>query len=457
MQDAQQKEYSKKEIIDDIIAFNNDVDVQRLKEIYYSQTLPEIFAVSRRELTHSSFLAWLFATSSNHGLGTAPLVQLLELYVLKSREQEVEKEETKGLSNAIITRDFHISECISVTEEAVVTANAKGRADIVLTCEINLPNLSLNKLKIVIENKVYSDEHGNQTQTYFDYYESIKENQEKVLYIYLTPPASIADADCSEFIHITYQDLLEHVFEPIRRRIDISQRTQFILNEYISSLSIPADVIEDKNVTHIQTSILAIGMEEKELLQAFWDKNNRLIIAALMAISNDDDDTKKLLQNLSQRDFSKLGMEEKELLQAFWDKNKRLIIAALTAISSDNDDAKKLLQNLSQRDFSKYMVNGNGPYCKNRTVEAAVKLYLEKNNDTTIDELKKIFPDNLRRTFGVIRSCHDEIKDKTRYFEAEHPETKEKFFICNQWGQYTNDFVDYVNAAKLGIRIEKYK
>lgn len=408
MQDTQQKEYTKKEIIDYIIAFNNDVDVQRLKEIYYSQTLPEIFAVSRRELTHSSFLAWLFATSSNHGLGTAPLVQLLELYVLKSREQEKNRI-TDELSNAIITRDFHISECISVTEEAVVTANAKGRADIVLTCEINLPNLSLNKLKIVIENKVYSDEHGNQTQTYFDYYESKKEKQEEVLYIYLTPPTSIADADCSEFIHITYQDLLEHVFEPIRRRIDISQRTQFILNEYISSLSIPADVIEDKNVTHIQTSILAIGMEEKELLQAFWDKN------------------------------------------------KRLIIAALTAISSDDDDAKKLLQNLSQRDFSKYMVNGNGPYCKNRTVEAAVKLYLEKNNDTTIDELKKIFPDNLRRTFGVIRSCHDEIKDKTRYFEAEHPETKEKFFICNQWGQYTNDFVDYVNAANLGIRIEKYK
>ena len=413
MQDAQQKEYSKKEIIDDIIAFNNDVDVQHLKEIYYSQTLPEIFAVSRRELTHSSFLAWLFATSSNHGLGTAPLVQLLELYVLKSREQK-KKWITDKVSNAIITRDFHISECISVTEEAVVTANARGRADIVLTCEINLPNLSLNKLKIVIENKVYSDEHSNQTQTYFDYYESKKEKQEKVLYIYLTPPTSIADADCPEFIHITYQDLLEHVFEPLRRRIDISQRTQFVLNEYISSLSIPADVMEDKNVTHIQTSILAIGMEEKELLQAFWDKNNRLIIAALTAISNDDDNETK-------------------------------------------DDAKKLLQNLSQRDFSKYMVNGNGPYCKNRTVEAVVKLYLEKNNDTTIDELKNIFPDNLRRTFGVIRSCHDEIKDRTRYFEAEHPKTKEKFFICNQWGRYTIDFVDYVNAANLGIRIEKYK
>ena len=414
MEEARQKEYTKKEIIDDIIAFNNDVDVQRLKAIYYNQTLPEIFAVSRRELTHSSFLAWLFATSSNHGLGTVPLVQLLELYVLKSREQE-KNWITDKLLNAIITRDFHISECISVTEEAVVTANARGRADIVLTCEINLPNLSLNKLKIVIENKVYSDEHGNQKQTYFDYYESIKEKQEKVLYIYLTPPTNIADADCPEFIHITYQDLLEHVFEPIRRRIDISQRTQFILNEYISSLSIPADVMEDKNVTHIQTSILAISMDEKELLQAFWDKNNRLIIAALTAISSDDDNETK-------------------------------------------DDAKKLLQNLSQRDFSKYSINGSGKFGKNRMVQAVVNKYLEEHQDTTIAELKQIFPDNLQGSLGVIRTMQDTIKDYSRYYEAEHPKTKEKFYICNQWGNGNiNKFIEHLDAMNIGIRIEKCK
>ncbi|MBR5469755.1 MAG: PD-(D/E)XK nuclease family protein [Paludibacteraceae bacterium] len=414
MEEARQKEYTKKEIIDDIIAFNNDVDVQRLKAIYYNQTLPEIFAVSRRELTHSSFLAWLFATSSNHGLGNAPLVQLLELYVLKSREQK-KKCITDKVSNAIITRDFHISECTSVTEEAVVTANARGRADIVLTSEIHFPNLSLNKLKIVIENKVYSDEHSNQTQTYFDYYESIKGKKEKVLYIYLTSPTSITDADCPEFIHITYQDLLEHVFEPLRRRIDISQRTQFILNEYISSLSIPADVMEDKNVTHIQTSILAIGMEEKELLQAFWDKNKTLIIAALTAISSDDDDNEA------------------------------------------TGEAQKLLQNLSQRDFSKYSINGSGKFGKNRMVQAVVNKYLEEHQDTTIAELKQIFPDNLQGSLGVIRTMQDTIKDYSRYYEAEHPKTKEKFFICNQWGGNTINFVDHVNAANLGIRIEKYK
>ena len=417
MEEARQKEYTKKEIIDDIIAFNNDVDVQRLKAIYYNQTLPEIFAVSRRELTHSSFLAWLFATSSNHGLGTVPLVQLLELYVLKSREQK-NKWITDKLLNAIITRDFHISECTSVTEESVVTENAKGRADIVLTCETHFPNLSLNKLKIVIENKVYSAEHSNQTQTYFDYYESIREKKEKVLYIYLTPPTNIADADCPGFIHVTYQDLLDHVFEPIRRLSDISQRTQFILNEYISSLSIPVDVIEDKNVTHIQTSILAIGMEEKELLKAFWDKNKELIKAALIAISSDDD--------------NEAPAETQELLQMF-------------------------LQNISKRDLSKYSINGSGKFGKNRMVQAVINKYLEEHQDTTIAELKKIFPDNLQGSLGVIRTMQDTIKDYSRYYEAEHPKTKEKFFICNQWGRNTINFVDHVNAANLGIRIEKYK
>jgi uncharacterized membrane protein len=396
------------------------VDVQRLKAIYYNQTLPEIFAVSRKELTHSSFLAWLFATSSNHGLGTAPLVQLLELYVLKSREQK-KNWITDELLNAIITRDFYISGCTSVTEKAVVTPNAKGRADIVLTSEIHFPNLSLNKLKIVIENKVYSNEHSNQTQKYFDYYESIKGEKEKVLYIYLTPLTSIADANCPEFIHVTYQDLLDHVFEPIRRLSDISQRTQFILNEYISSLSIPVDVIEDSNVTHIQTSILAIGMEEKELLKAFWDKNKELIKAALIAISSDDD--------------NEAPAETQELLQMF-------------------------LQNISKRDLSKYSINGSGKFGKSRMVEAVVNKYLEEHQDTTIAELKQIiFPDFLQgSSLGVIRTMQDTIKDYSRYYKAGHPKTEEQFFICNQWGlNIINKFVDHVNAANLGIRIEKYK
>jgi hypothetical protein len=87
-----------------------------------------------------------------------------------------------------------------------------------------------------------------------------------------------------------------------------------------------------------------------------------------------------------------------------------------------------------------------------------VNKYLEEHQDTTIAELKQIiFPDNLQGSLGVIRTIQDTIKDYSRYYEAEHPKTKEKFFICNQWGRNTINFVDHVNAANLGIRIEKYK
>ena len=405
MNELQIGSYDKYEdVVNDIIEFNNDSIVQRLRNIYYNQNLPEIFAVSRRELSHSSFLAWLFTSSANHGFGVLPLNLLLELFILKGREKRLLSDK---LTNAIITRSFHILESSAVTEESVSTKKVKGRADIVLTCNVNFPEQSLNTLKVVIENKVYSDEHSNQTQTYFEYFERNKLRNEKVLYVFLTPPSVTSEAECNQFVHITYQDLLDHIFEPLRRQPDINQRTKFILDEYINSLSIPSDTVEENNITHIQTSILAIGMEEKELLQSFWEKHNRLIIAAL------------------------------------------------NAMSGENDEAKKLIKNLSKRDFTKYMVNGEGPYGKGRMVEAVVNMYLENHPEVSLDDLKLLFPDKLQGSLGVVRTTEDTIKDGTRYFESIHPKTKEKFFICREWGHNTENFFNHVNASNIGIRIEK--
>lgn len=405
MNEPQIESYNKYEdVVNDIIEFNNDSIVQRLRNIYYNQNLPEIFAVSRRELSHSSFLAWLFTSSANHGFGVLPLNLLLELFILKGREKRLLSDK---LTNAIITRSFHISESSAVTEESVSTKKAKGRSDIVLTCNVNFPEQSLKTLKIVIENKVYSDEHSSQTQTYFEYYERNKLKNEKVLYVFLTPPSVTSEAECNQFVHITYQDLLDHIFEPLRRQPDINQRTRFILDEYINCLTIPSDVIEEDNSTHIKNSILAIGMEERDLLQSFWNKHNKLIVAALRVIS------------------------------------------------SDVPEANEMLKSLGKRDFTKYMVNGEGPYGKGRMVEAVVNMYLRDHADSNLDDLKLLFPDKLQGSLGVVRTTEDTIKDRTRYFESIHPRTKEKFFICREWGLNTENFFNHVNASDMGIQIEK--
>ena len=400
-----------KNIIDAIIDFNNDPDVHRLMNIYYNQNLPEIFAVSRRELSHSSFLAWLFTMTANHTLGNIPVIQLLELYILKSREA-YKKYISDSLYTAIITRNIQILDSTANTEESVTGKDAKGRADIVISCDAFLSKEKLRRVKIVIENKVYSTEHSHQTKTYYEHYERLKEPGEEVLYIYLTPPAITSEAECSNFVHITYQDLLEHVLQPLVQKPDINKRTVFIINEYINCLSVPSDVVDEKNNSQIQTSILAIGMEEKDLLQSFWEKHNKLIMASINAY----------------------------------------------VISSGDNVAQELTEKLNKRDMSKYTVNGNGRYGKNRMVEAVVKQYLEGNQATTIAKLKQLFPDNLQGSLGVIRSDEDEIKDRSRYFAATHPATKETYYICNQWGTQTGNFIDYVNNSKdININIEKCK
>lgn len=404
-------EITKKEIVDTIIEFNNDPDVHRLRDIYYNENVPEIFAVSRRELSHSSFLAWLFTMSAGHMLGNIPIIQFLELYVLKSRDT-LKKYISDSLYTAIITRNIQILDSSANTEEAVTAKEAKGRADIVISCDVFLSKEKLSRLKIVIANKVYSTEHSHQTKTYYEHYERIKDPGEETLYIYLTPPAESSEAECPNFIHITYQDLLEHVLYPLVQKPDINQRTKFILNEYINCLSVPSDVVDDKNNSRIQTSILAIGMEEKELLQKFWEKYDKLIMASINAY----------------------------------------------AISSGDKEAQELSEKLNKRDMSKYTVNGKGRYGKNRMVEAVILAYLENNHSATIAQLKETFPDSLQGSLGVIRSAQDNIKDKSRYFVATHPATKETYFICNQWGLQTAKFIDYVNNSKdINITIEKCK
>ena len=48
----------------------------------------------------------------------------------------------------------------------------------------------------------------------------------------------------------------------------------------------------------------------------------------------------------------------------------------------------------------------------------------------------------------------DKINDKNRYFPAKTPKG-ESFYICNQWGTQTVNFIDYVNNSKdINIQIE---
>ncbi len=405
------------ELIDEIIKFNNDANVQRLQNLYNNPTFLDILAIGRRELSHSAFLAWLFNTAANHGLGATPILQLLELIVRCSHEQH--KEMYGVVRNAILSRSIAIYNTIVSTEYNVKTQTAKGRADIVIDVRVGIPDANdISKLRVVIENKIYSKEHSSQTNTYFEYYEKERQPGEYILYIYLTPLLMQDKASCDKFVHLTYQDLLNNVFEPLLLLPDLSERTRFILTEYINCLSIPVEEFQDNKKNIKRTTIMAISNNERGLLEAFWEKHEKLIMAIHTVRASD----------------LNLDDEEREI-------------------------HKKVLAQYNNKDYSKYSVNGEGPYGKGPTVNQVVKCYMEKHPDTSIEELKKVFPYDLQGGgLGVVQNHVEEKKRSEYYDDLRHPQTNEIVYVCKRWrggkdGGNFDKFIKHIEEKIPEIKI----
>ena len=372
-----------------IKAFENDADVRELMNLYFYKTVPEIFGISRSELAHSSFLAWLFDSSVNE-FGADPLRMLFELCGQDSPET--------------------ITNCRVETERAVKVRKQRGRVDVFIECDVVLQG-TREHVMFIIENKVYSCEHRSQTEIYHTCFEEKEFSACKRIYVFLTPPFLDKDADCEEFIHLTYQQLLDHILTPLQKRSDVSQRTLILLDEYIKSLTVPVDLLVDCDGTQtLKSTILAISMEEKKMLRAFWDKHKKLVLAAINALSEDDE-------------------------------------------SPYREEATEAKNRLSTKDYSKYSLNGVGAYGKRRMVEAVVYRYIELNPNTTVAKLKEVFPDYLQGKL-LIASTADKISDMSRFFESKL-RNGEKFYISNQWGNQTDGFVEYVNDNIEGITITK--
>lgn len=307
------------------------------------------------------------------------------------------------IQTAILTRGITVKSVEVITEEAVATTKSRGRADIVIICDVYIPNSQIRKISVIIENKVYSKEHSDQTQTYFDYHQKRRERiddntfLEHCLYIFLTPCTTKEDAKCKSFVHLTYQDLLDYIFDRLLGRQDLNKRTRFILTEYVNSLSIPSEYIDDTNTTKKGRTIMAIGQKERSLLQLFWEKYNKLFSAALTAMSTDE--------NASE--------DEKKQV------NKTL----------------GLVGELSGKKYYKYKVNGQGRYGCARVVLEVIKLYVNENPDATIEAINSAFGSTVAFEWENAQAINKNDKYAKRYFEepvilSDHTNVA----VSTQWG-----------------------
>ena len=167
-------ELSIDQIRNEIIKFKNDVVSQRLDNHYNTKSYCEILGVSRKELSHSNFIAWLLNNQESHNLSSYPIKKFLEILVISSTKEQSTYH--KKLFDAIIIGEISIDELEVITERSITGV---GRVDIYIKANVSYSGKRQN-LRIIIENKVTTKEHSDQTRKYYNYYESLKDEPCKI-------------------------------------------------------------------------------------------------------------------------------------------------------------------------------------------------------------------------------------------------------------------------------------
>ncbi len=307
------------ELRKEIRDFNNDENVHKLEKYYLSKSIFDIIGASRKELAHSGFIAWILNNNESHLLRDFPLKKFLELLVFHSKEKHLKK--YKELFDSIVVSDFQLDNIFVDTERAI---GDEGRLDIYVEATVRFKNNN-KTLRLIIENKVGSKEQNNQTTSYYDYYERIKKQEDVNLYVFLTPLSSLELSDLQEpecsskdYIQINYQSIVDFILEPALKR-EITQKTKFIIKEYLQSLSQPT--LDKENEDYKQGLIMALGTEERDLLTQFWNKNQKLIFAALYAISSDPEQEKDTRDSIDTALSNLSGSKDRSLYSIIFNGN----------------------------------------------------------------------------------------------------------------------------------------
>ena len=399
------------EIEDLLTQFNINPQNRKLRDYYEADNLWRTLKIERDENSHSAFIAWLLGTETTKE--NSPLLNLLNL-VVRRNENNVTKEEYAELKKSILLGTIKFRS-VKITPEQVISKISKirynDRLDIFVNCNIEGVGC-YEKLEIIIENKINSNEGKNklkeienpsdaekkyiekeQTKRY--YYACSKEHNLRKdnfnndntlqLFIFLTPQDE--KPSDNHFIKITYQDIVDYIIEPHLGRVDLDEHTIMVLKEYLRILGNP----NNYQIT------MATTEEEKELLIEFYMRNEDLFKRAL-EVRRDNADSP----------------EEADGYTAMLESMNNTRTARRRAFSINGEGSYKMYEVVAE--FVKHLREKGISY---DDIEKLIKNYTHEDNRCHISQ------DQTK----VYRYLY---KDKPHYYEAKHNE--ETFYVTKEWG-----------------------
>lgn len=287
-----------------ISSFNRCSSYLELMRYYSKNSSMEIYGISRRENSHSAFLAWLLDPKTNGDLGNTPVSLLLSsIPIVKSYSEQVVCLENKypDVWRKLISSNFEINVHEVRTEKII---DNQRRIDIFISGEIVI-NDQRRKINIIIENKVLSKEGKDQTTDYCDWLYSTHKDDINICF-FLNPMtevlfSSLKVPNCKSdnFISISYQFLVDTVLDPLLK-ISNSEHIKNFLCDYLRSLTINTLEIAMENK---EERLMALSENERELLKDFWNKNEKIIMAAIYV----------------QSQYGEIDLDEKEKLSGLYE------------------------------------------------------------------------------------------------------------------------------------------
>lgn len=433
-----------------IISFYNDTLFQELKDYYGKTTLFNILKIERNENRHSAFLAWLLDENGSHGLGEEPLKRFMRL-LAKMDDNYIEP---------FLVGNYQVEDMEVVTEkQAKVEGQIKtGRVDIFVSFDYRLLPIKaedkniLHHVRVIVENKVYTNEHDDQTKLYRDWarQEYKGKHNQTIIGVFLAPErpeeCSGDEKDGFCYVKITYQDVLQDLIEPLLK-MEMTLEARAFITDYVINLGQPVQDKEKNDAkANNQDTILAISNEKERKFVQLYESNKELLDASLYAHCKERNE--KQLQTVF-KDFDKFKEYSKDvlvLLEAFWDSNSDLLRMLLNTALKDGveDDVKNAINvllrlNESNRDNTKYMVyaadgslmNDNNKLSpKSLSSFYIFKAWMHDHPNASLKDIREAFS---------VKNCADHYIDTFQYlfyrsadieYALKHKKTEKTYYFA---------------------------
>ncbi len=248
--------------------------LSRLRQVVpYMETIRK----SRDETAHSAFLCWMFNNPELQNSLMPPLLSLLRLLALRADVTTIYSQMDQSLQHEILTNNINIHKLEANIERTTKSKSGNGRVDIEINISYAIGGGSLKKMRIILENKIDSNEHDQQCKKYYADY-SQKNDVDTSLYVYVSPDNGEQLSD-PHFIQISYQDILDKIISPL---MVVSDSLSARVNNYLCTFI--------ESITSIRHKKGQLAMDEKtrKLLTDFYNNNEELILAAINAAAPDE-------------------------------------------------------------------------------------------------------------------------------------------------------------------------